>query len=122
LLYVTTPNAESLNRRVLGLEWSIFSPPEHMTIWTARGLRTALANAGFNDQRVRTEGLNPSEILARLRPRNSTQKTVDRNAAGFAINNAFSKSAIRRAVKAGINRGLNLFQIGDTLKVWAVRA
>src|SRR5262249_32162170 len=29
LLYVTTPNADSLNRRCLGLEWSIFKPPEH---------------------------------------------------------------------------------------------
>jgi len=34
LLYLTTPNAKSLNQRVLGLEWSVVSPPEHLALWT----------------------------------------------------------------------------------------
>ena len=121
LVYITTPNAESLNRRFLGLEWSIFSPPEHMTIWTARGLCSALTEAGFKIHRVRTEGFNPAEIIARFNHRNQTARPVDRNNAGFALNNAFSSSPFRRAIKTGINRCLSTFRLGDTLKVWAVR-
>lgn len=121
LLYVTTPNVNSLNRRILGLDWSIFSPPEHVTIWSARGLCHALTKAGFKIQRVRTEGLNPCEIVARLRARSETPKSVDRNTAAFALNSAFSSSPSRRAVKMAINRCLSVFGAGDTLKVWAVR-
>jgi SAM-dependent methyltransferase len=121
LCYITTPNARSLNERLLGFEWSIFSPPEHVTIWTARGLRHALTKAGFKVQRVRTEGFNPCEILARLQARNEAAQPVDRNTTAFTLNATFSSSPFRRAVKAGINRCLSAFQAGDTLKVWAVR-
>lgn len=121
LLYITTPNAGSLNRRILGLEWSVFSPPEHMTIWTGRGLRRALMSAGLHVKRLRTDGLNPCEIIARVRRPNQSASAGDRNRAAFALNNAFSSGPLRRAVKAGINRCLSAFQAGDTLKVWAVR-
>ncbi|MEK6320327.1 MAG: class I SAM-dependent methyltransferase [Acidobacteriota bacterium] len=122
LLYITTPNAESLNRRFLGLQWSIFSPSEHVTIWTASGLSLALNKAGFHARRIRTDGLNPSEIIARYKPRKRTAAPVDRNSAAFALNNAFQSSPLRRALKASINRCLSAFRIGDTLKVWAVRS
>src|SRR4030095_6309944 len=121
LLYITTPNAGSLNRHFLGLDWSIFHPPEHVTIWTARGLREALAQAGFSLQQIRTEGFNPCETLARLRHRSEPAHSVDRNTAAFALNSTFSSSSFRRTVKAGINSCLSAFRIGDTLKVWAIR-
>src|SRR5262249_24158183 len=47
LLYITTPNARSLNRRLLGPAWSVVCPPEHVMLWTARALRIALTRAGF---------------------------------------------------------------------------
>jgi transposase len=47
LLYVTTPNVSSLNYRALGIEWSIVAPPDHLTLWTRRGLGWALRDAGF---------------------------------------------------------------------------
>jgi 2-polyprenyl-3-methyl-5-hydroxy-6-metoxy-1,4-benzoquinol methylase len=119
LLYVTTPNAGSLNRRVLGAEWSVFAPPEHLTIWSAAGLRTALARNGLQVQSVRTEGLNPSELVSRLR-RHGAQ-AASRNEAGFALNEKFSSSRWRRGLKSKINSGLCLFGIGDTLKVRATR-
>jgi len=122
LLYITTPNAESLNRRLLGLQWSVFSPPEHVTMWTGFGLRLALTRTGFETRRIRTDGLNPSEILARWSRRNQGAPAVDRNTSAFALNSAFSSSPLRRGIKAGINHALSALRIGDTLKVWAVRS
>jgi len=122
LLYVTTPNAGSLNRRVLGLSWSTVSPPEHLVLWTAVALRRALAPAGFVPFRVRTEGCNPSEILARLRPSRSSGRQVDRNQTALALSEAFSRSPLRRTIKAALNAGLSVSRLGDTIKVWAVRA
>lgn len=121
LLYLTTPNAASLNRRLLGLEWSIFSPPEHVTIWTAKGVAIALAAAGFQCRRVRTEGFNPYEIVTRYRPQKPSQEVLSRNQAGLALNSAFSSSPFRRALKLGINQCLSVLRAGDSLKVWATR-
>ena len=118
LLYLTTPNARSLNQRVLGLEWSVVSPPEHLVLWTPKGLRHALAKSGFQDLRIRTEGLNPYEILAHWR---SQKEAVNRNQTGMALNTTFSSSLYRRALKRGINHLLSVLQIGDGLKVYATR-
>lgn len=121
LLYITTPNARSLNRWVLGLDWSVFAPPEHVTIWTVRGLVAALTRNGFTLHRVRSEGLNPAEWLARRRASTGATVTVNRNQAAFALNEALSRSRGRRALKSGINWCLSLLNIGDALKVWARR-
>jgi len=121
LLYVTTPNAGSLNRRVLGLSWSTVSPPEHVVLWTVGALRRALAPAGFVPFRVRTEGCNPSEILARLRPSQNSGLPVDRNQTALALSEALSRSPLRRAMKAAINAGLTASRLGDTIKAWALR-
>lgn len=120
LLYLTTPNAASLNRRLLRLEWSIFSPPEHVIIWTVKGLSEALAEAGLRCQRARAEGFNPYEIVTRWCPRQQAGQALSRNQAGLALNTVFSSSPFRRALKAGINHCLSAIVAGDSLKVWAI--
>jgi len=123
VLYLTTPNAQSLNRRLLGLGWSIFAPPDHLTIWTARGLRAALAASGFRCRRVRTEGLNPSEIIARFpRPNKTAVNPVNRQQAALDLNRAFSRSPVRRTAKRAINLLLSSVALGDGIKIWATPA
>jgi SAM-dependent methyltransferase len=119
ILYLTTPNAQSLNRRLLGLDWSVICPPDHVTIWTARGVRAALANAGFRCLRIRTEGLNPGEIVARLNQKQDVPVPINRQQVAVNLNSAFSRSPIRRAVKNGLNQVLSAFGAGDSIKVWA---
>lgn len=120
IFYLTTPNGDSLNRRILGADWSVFSPPEHLVIWTAKGLCQTLARNGLRPARIRTEGLNPSEIVRRLRPRRSGP-APSRNEAGFKLNETMSSSPWRRRLKTGINCCLSLVRLGDSLKVWATR-
>jgi 2-polyprenyl-3-methyl-5-hydroxy-6-metoxy-1,4-benzoquinol methylase len=119
ILYLTTPNAQSLNHRLLGLGWSIFCPPDHLTIWTARGLRAALSGAGFKCRRIRTDGLNPCEIIARFRRNDKIAGSINRQQAAANLNSVFSSSPFRRTVKSGINTLLSAFRAGDGIKVWA---
>jgi SAM-dependent methyltransferase len=121
LLFITTPNARSVNRWLLGTRWSVFSPPEHLTIWTARALRNALRRRGFRVLAVRTDGLNPAEIVARFRAPAGNPPSVNRNQAAFALNEAFYRTPARRATKRAANAVLSILGIGDTLKVWAER-
>jgi 2-polyprenyl-3-methyl-5-hydroxy-6-metoxy-1,4-benzoquinol methylase len=118
-LYLTTPHAASLNRRCLGLEWSVVAPPEHLTLWTARGLRLALEAGGLRVVRMRTEGLNPGEIVARACATRGAPVSVNRNQAAARLNEALSRSTWRRGLKRGANACLTLLRLGDTLKAWA---
>lgn len=119
LLYITTPNIHSLNGRILGPSWSIVSPPEHLVLWTIPALRCALRRAGFNVLRIRCHGLNPSEMLARLRYTGDGAESVDRNKSAVALSEAFARTSMRRRVKSAINMCLSASRLGDTVKVWA---
>lgn len=123
LLYLTTPNASSFNSRTLGLAWSVFTPPEHLTIWSEKGMRFALGRLGFQILQVRTEGFNPKELLDRVRPKSGTRESVpSRNDVAFTLNAAFSSSPGRRIIKTAVNRILTLTRSGDTLKVRAIKS
>ena len=121
LLYLTTPNARSLNRWLLGPTWDVFAPPEHLTIWTAGGLRRALAGEGFRQVRIRADGFNPYWVMARVRGR-SENTAANRDQVARELNEFLSGTLLRRALKRGINSGFTAFGIGDSLKVWAVRS
>jgi SAM-dependent methyltransferase len=54
-LIVSTPNLAALSRRVLGDEWAVLSPAEHLYYFTEATLRGMLLKAGFRSvQFVRT--------------------------------------------------------------------
>lgn len=122
VLYLTTPNTRSINQRWLGINWSVISPPEHITIWSPVGIKKTLTRNGFIPKKIRTEGFNPVEILAQLRAGKDKPVAVNRNEAAYALNEAFSKSSWRRIIKSSINRSLSAFRLGDGIKVWAVKA
>ncbi len=121
LLYATTPNALSLNRRFLGVGWSIFLAPEHVVIWTPSAIRRSLEERGLRVLRLQTHGLNPTEIKTRLKAPPPGRPGTSRNEGAFALNEAFSRSPTRRWLKDRINDGLTLLRLGDSLKVYAVR-
>jgi 2-polyprenyl-3-methyl-5-hydroxy-6-metoxy-1,4-benzoquinol methylase len=121
LLYLTTPNTQSINRRWLGVDWTVISPPEHITIWSPAGIKKALTRNNFTPQEIRTEGFNPVEILTRLRSKKEETVAVNRNEAAYALNETFTSSPWRRSVKTAINSALSAFRLGDGIKVWAVK-
>lgn len=121
LLYMTTPNARSLNRRLLQLDWSVFSPPEHIVLWTAKGVRSALARHGFSCRQIRTDGLNPADLMSLVRGRSENGKTVNRGDLGVQLNTLMGGSPARRGLKTLVNQSLSFLGVGDSLKVRAVR-
>jgi SAM-dependent methyltransferase len=120
LLYLSTPNALSLNRRVLGSGWSVVSPPDHLVLFSPRALTARVRAAGFAVRTVRCEGLNPAELLARLR-RRQLAPAFHRQEAATQVAEAFTRSPLRRAAKRAANSLLSPPRLGDTLKIWSVR-
>ncbi|MBN2371817.1 MAG: class I SAM-dependent methyltransferase [Vicinamibacteria bacterium] len=118
LLFLTTPNATSLNRYLLRSNWSIVAPPDHRVLFTRQGVCSLLRRHGFVTSVVRTSGFNPADIL-RVASRRVQQH--NRVAVARAILSSVDSSPTRRALKEGVNALLNLTRTGDTLKVWAKR-
>ena len=119
LLYLTTPNAGSFNRRLLGRRWSAFAPPEHRLIWTKRALYSALRATGLTPRRFQSTGFNPTDLLRVFRSQQvSATARVSR---AYQLNTWVSGSPLRRGVKQMLNALLSALSAGDTLKVWAER-
>ncbi len=64
LFWATTPHGRGASSRVLGVKWSVISPPEHLQLFSLSSIKTLLAAAGFRRVSVLTHGVNPSEILS----------------------------------------------------------
>ena len=55
LIMVSTPNYDALSRLVLGEDWAILSPLEHLYYFTAKTLQRAFLAAGYSSSRVYRE-------------------------------------------------------------------
>lgn len=125
LFWTTTPHARGISARMLGLKWRCIWPPEHLQLFSIRGLKSLLREAGFRDIRVDTTGGNPVEIWHALGHTKSAPKTVDQHfdrvLTSFQLNESLMKSRSRRALKSTVNSFLNLSRLGDSMKVFAVR-
>lgn len=115
-LYLSTPNGRGLAARVVGLRWSAVSPVEHLQLLSVRGLHTLLGDSGLSPLRVRTHGLNPSDIAASARGRVSGDGRVT---GGYALNEKLSRGRLGSLFKTAANGALSATRLGDTIKVLA---
>ncbi|HEX6046309.1 MAG TPA: class I SAM-dependent methyltransferase [Pyrinomonadaceae bacterium] len=125
LFWTTTPHARGLSGRLLGLKWRCVWPPEHLQLFSIRGLKKLLGDAGFRQLRINTTGGNPIEIFHAMGGAKSAPKTVDQHfdrvATSYQLNESMMKDRSRRALKSTVNGFLNLSRLGDSLKVFAVK-
>ena len=117
LLWATTPHGRGISARLLGASWSVVNPPGHVQLFSIDGLRRLLRAAGFGDIAIAAEGVNPHEILQRLR--GGKMRPGERIDAAYALNAFLEEHRGRRAVKRTINRVLSALRLGDSLKVSA---
>lgn len=125
LLWATTPHGRGISARLLGLEWSVVVPPEHLQLFSRGGLRELVDSTGFRTVAIKTEAVNPFEILHRLRRKASLDTAsmpgFDRVQSSYAIlEKLYSRPSLRYA-KDSVNRMLSATRMGDSLKIWAER-
>lgn len=124
LFWATTPSAKSLAYRLVGIDWSVLYPPEHIQLFSKAGMRKMLNNSGFSKVRLHTHGLNPSEIADIYKSKfkhNETNKIsgYNRVEAGYELNSKLTSSPTRQKIKNTLNNTLSLLQLGDSLKIYA---
>lgn len=137
LVYLTTPNHASLQRRVLGRAWPRFHL-EHLTYFDPRTIALAVARAGLRPVRVRTKNLDPFLIATTFLGRSRAEGAdapgargteaegpeagtwADRGREGLR---AFIKSGpAGRAIADAVNGVVGRYGLGDTLVAEAERA
>ena len=126
LFWATTPHGQGASARVLGTEWSVVCPPEHLHLFSLPGVRNLLKANGFTRPQIVTHGLNPFEILNAMRRRKPAQQNngvggFQRVQSSYRLNEKLTKNHFNRAVKAMLNETLALTRMGDSLKIWAVK-
>jgi SAM-dependent methyltransferase len=125
LLYLTTPAGDGVNGRVLGASWTTMAPPEHLALFSRRGLDQLLAKAGFRVVDATTTGINPFELLSaarrRLRPGGGTSpSSAPVSAVSSAkLNEMAMSNPLTSLVKQAVNGALGVTGLGDTHKVFA---
>jgi SAM-dependent methyltransferase len=117
LALLTTPNYNGLSRHILGLRWRVIAP-EHLSYFTPRTLRRALAAAGFSGSTLTSRGLDISTWRAALAK--DKPATFDPQRSAALRDNVNASSFLRRA-KEAVNAALGVLGLGDTLLAWARR-
>lgn len=120
LLYCTTPNFNSLSRRLVGPRWNVIEYPEHLCYFTGATLRGWLARHGLRAESVRSGGISVARLRAG-RPSEigesagsvPTTVPVGRDE---ALREAIEQSRTLRLAKTLANGALGAFELGDTLK------
>lgn len=120
-LYVTTPHGRGLSGRLLGLRWSVASPPEHLQLFSTLGLRIAVESSGFTVRALETRAVNPQELVQAARSRGTPLGPGGRVASGYRLNESLSSSRIGAALKGTANVILNAIRLGDSIMLIAER-
>ncbi len=115
-VYFTTPNFNSLSRMLLKQKWAIINYPEHLQYFTPKSFKTLLHSLGFIDIKIKTTGFTISAIKNIFQKKISNQyyNNVNEDLREKTETNIFYKT-----LKITINYVLNIFNIGDTIKISA---
>jgi SAM-dependent methyltransferase len=121
VVYITTPHSRGASARLLGTRWSVVAPPEHLQIFSLRGLRTALGRAGLEPRSVHTHAVNPQELIHALRGPARSTTGGHRVEASYRLNESLSARRSGALAKRAVNAVLDVSRLGDSIKLVAGR-
>lgn len=119
LLFITTPNFNSIERYILKDLWGMICYPEHISYYTADTLDYALTKVGFKKISLHTENISLyriaefyNNIIAR---KNLVKNTINPEALSAKAQNFTNKNINGRILKKSINFLLNATNSGSSL-------
>ncbi len=135
LVALSTPNYNSLVRRIVRKRWYGFEPSRNLLYFTPATLQALLEKAGFTDIRIRTSGLAPlrewfgvphrvdkrepakEQWLESLRSREVAEKSRKQRQTGIFRETAWQKTV--SAVTTWVSNLITSPGWGDTMRVYA---
>lgn len=114
IVYLTTPNFNSLLRYRLKEQYNVIEYPNHLCYYTPETLKNLFQKEGFLKLNVKTTGIS----LTRLRTSQgkSDQEFVCETSDDEMLRYRIEKNSALKLVKSSTNGILNLLKVGDSLK------
>jgi 2-polyprenyl-3-methyl-5-hydroxy-6-metoxy-1,4-benzoquinol methylase len=120
LLFVTTPNFNSLERYFIGPRHNtIITYPEHLSYYSRKTLTFLMLRIGFKKEKVLTTGISISNIKNWIRKTN--EPYLGPSSVDEQVRMAIDSSRIAKVAKNTVNFFLNLLGLGNSLKGWFVK-
>jgi 2-polyprenyl-3-methyl-5-hydroxy-6-metoxy-1,4-benzoquinol methylase len=119
LVYITTPNFNSLLRRRLKIQYNVINYPEHLSYYAPRTLTKLFNSNGFKKLKVETTGIS----LTRLRTSQGTssQKFVSAASDDEKLRQQMDEKWYLGLAKTFVNSVLTALGSGDSLKGWFIK-
>lgn len=125
LVYMTTPNFNSIERYVLKVNYNIIQYPEHLSYYTSRTINYLFAKNGFSKWKIKTTGISLSRLrisVKAMRNRADDEPLVSATSADEIIREKSQTNPLFKLGKTGLNEVLNLFKVGNSLKAWFIKS
>jgi len=119
LLYLTTPNFNSLSRRTLGAQWNVIEYPAHLCYFTPSTIGKLAREAGFYVKRLDTTGVSISRLKKSLL--GQPHPEISPGDADEQIRNVLESSPSGALLKRTVNHALTGLGVGDAIKAFLVK-
>ncbi len=113
VVYLTTPNFDSLSRYWLKDKWSIIEYPEHLCYYNSVTLNNLFKNSGFEKSTIQTSGISLNRLQ---QSSNKKNETVAKSNADESLRNKTENNPMFALIKKAVNSMLTITKKGDTLK------
>ena len=119
LVYVTTPNFNSLLRYRLKSEYNIICYPEHLSYYTPKTLKKVFLNTGFQKKKIETTGIS----LTRLKTSkgSSNEAFISKSSTDEKIRSQIESKVHLQFLKRIVNGLLTYTGKGDSLKGYFIK-
>jgi len=119
LLYMTTPNFNSLERRVLGPSWGMFVYPEHLSYYSPKTINILHTQEGLEKVFVKTENISIYRFIEYFK-RNQVKESSNANnfdplEVSDKVQRLIEAKPIFSILKKIVNYFLNLLGLGTSL-------
>jgi len=126
LIYMTTPCITSLERILMGDQWGMIDPPEHLSYFGKRSMHYALKRSGFSKVYSRSLNISMFRIIEYFNNKSAQisdssndeqRKYWSPQAASNKAQNIISSNIIFRFLKSSANLVLDITGLGSSLQI-----
>jgi 2-polyprenyl-3-methyl-5-hydroxy-6-metoxy-1,4-benzoquinol methylase len=119
LVYLTTPNWNSLLRYRLKSAYNVITYPEHLSYYTKKTITRLFGSKGFKKHKVQTTGVS----LTRLKTSSgkSDQAFISATSDDEVLRNKIEGNKLLQFAKNTLNGALSVLGVGDTVKGYFIK-
>jgi 2-polyprenyl-3-methyl-5-hydroxy-6-metoxy-1,4-benzoquinol methylase len=121
LLYITTPNFNSISRLIMKSKWSALGYPEHISYFTSFTIKELLLKSNFSIDKSRTHGISLSQLKLGTKNKSDSDIATNVTSTDEVIREITQRNQIMKFLKNTTNWILTIFKKGDTIKCFAIK-